>query len=149
MYHNPLFAIDFYKVDHRRQYPEGTTEIYSNFTPRFVKKNHSLLDDFDNKVVMFGLQAFIQDYLIEQWDLGFLCRIKTRSLRNTKKSAKGLLNVEMDMETGRFYLNDDTTESAEKEGYLTTVFENGELLNSTDLCDIRHNLGIELQDVLE
>ena len=51
---NPLTAIDFYKADHRNQYPEGTSEVYSNFTPR---SNHlaKVLDDHDNKVVMFGL----------------------------------------------------------------------------------------------
>ena len=31
---NPLMLIDFYKADHRRQYPEGTSEVYSNFTAR-------------------------------------------------------------------------------------------------------------------
>ena len=34
---NPLFLIDFYKADHLRQYPIGTTKIYSNFTPRSNK----------------------------------------------------------------------------------------------------------------
>lgn len=71
MRHNPLFAIDFYKVDHRRQYPDNTTQVYSNFTPRYVKKCHSLLDDFDNQVVVFGIQSFIKDYLIDQWTYNF------------------------------------------------------------------------------
>ena len=49
---NPLTAIDFYKADHKRQYPEGTTEVYSNFTPRSDKlANVSSL--FDNKIVFF------------------------------------------------------------------------------------------------
>lgn len=34
---NPLHCIDFYKADHRRQYPEGTTLVYSNFTARSDK----------------------------------------------------------------------------------------------------------------
>jgi len=76
MFHNPLFAIDFYKVDHRRQYPAGTTEIYSNFTPRYVKECHSLLPDFDNKVVVFGIQAFIHD-LMANWEAGFFERDKS------------------------------------------------------------------------
>lgn len=73
---NPLFCIDFYKVDHRRQYPEGTTEIYSNFTPRSVKKGHNLLADFDNQIVVFGIQAFIEEHLIEQWTRYFFRRSK-------------------------------------------------------------------------
>lgn len=74
MYHNPLFAIDFYKVDHRRQYPAGTTEIYSNFTPRYVKKCHSLLEDFDNQIVVFGIQAFIKQHLMIEWETMFFGR---------------------------------------------------------------------------
>jgi nicotinamide phosphoribosyltransferase len=71
MLQNPLFAIDFYKVDHRRQYPEGTTEIYSNFTPRSVIHNHNLLSDFDNKVVVFGIQHFLIDFLYSRFKFGF------------------------------------------------------------------------------
>jgi nicotinamide phosphoribosyltransferase len=31
---NPLMLIDYYKADHRSQYPDGTTLVYNNFTPR-------------------------------------------------------------------------------------------------------------------
>lgn len=75
---NPLFDIDFYKVDHRRQYPEGTTEIYSNFTPRYVKTCHSLLPDFDNKVVVFGVQYLVKKYLVERWNNGFFLQDKAK-----------------------------------------------------------------------
>lgn len=68
---NPIFAIDFYKVDHRRQYPEGTTEIYSNFTPRWIKKSPSNASDNISKVVVFGIQGFIKEFLIEQWNKNF------------------------------------------------------------------------------
>lgn len=61
---NPLYAIDFYKADHISQYPEGTTEIYSNFTPRYVKTE---LPFFDNKVVVYGIQNMIQEFLDYQW----------------------------------------------------------------------------------
>lgn len=94
MYHNPLFAIDFYKVDHRRQYPEGTTEIYSNFTPRYVKKNHSLLADFDNQVVVFGIQSFIKDYLMEQWKWLFFDRDKRTVIDEYKDLIQTALGIE-------------------------------------------------------
>lgn len=58
---NPLLLCDFYKTDHRRQYPEGTTLVYSNFTPRT-----SRIPGVD-KVVFFGLQYFIKKYLIASW----------------------------------------------------------------------------------
>lgn len=56
---------DFYKTDHRRQYPEGTEEVYSNLTPR-----GSRIDGVD-KVVVFGIQYFIKEYLIEQFNRNF------------------------------------------------------------------------------
>lgn len=94
MYHNPLFAIDFYKVDHRRQYPDGTTEIYSNFTPRYVKNCHSLSDDFDNHVVVFGIQSFIKDYLIMQWQYLFFDRDKRTIIDEYKDLIETALGIE-------------------------------------------------------
>lgn len=94
MYHNPLFAIDFYKVDHRRQYPEGTTEIYSNFTPRFVKRNHSLTSDYDDQIVVFGIQTFIHDYLIDQWENNFFKRDKISVISEYKKLIENALAID-------------------------------------------------------
>lgn len=54
---NPLLATDVYKLGHMRQYPEGTTEVYSYLTTRSSKK-------FDS-VVWFGLQAFIKQLLLQ------------------------------------------------------------------------------------
>lgn len=53
---NPIFAIDGYKVGHIRQYPAGTEYVYSNFTPRSTR-----VPGID-RVVFFGLQAFLQDF---------------------------------------------------------------------------------------
>lgn len=55
----PLFMTDVYKLGHRDQYPENTTLVYSNFTNR-----GSRVAGVD-KVVHFGLQAFLQSYCIE------------------------------------------------------------------------------------
>lgn len=57
---NPLTLIDGYKLDHRRQYPVGTTRVYSNFTPR-----GSRIPGQDH-VVFLGLQYFLQRYLMEE-----------------------------------------------------------------------------------
>ena len=67
---NPLHLIDFYKADHRRQYPDGTTLVYSNLTPR-----KSRLHDV-HKVVFFGLQYFTKEYLIRQWNEQFFQKPK-------------------------------------------------------------------------
>ena len=64
---NPETLIDGYKVDHRRQYAAGTTRIVSNFTPRSTRRK-----DFENgRIVLFGVQYFIKEYLIRQWNENF------------------------------------------------------------------------------
>ena len=35
---NPLNLTDGYKLDHRRQYPDNTGLVYSNWTPRKSRK---------------------------------------------------------------------------------------------------------------
>lgn len=54
---DPMYLIDAYKLDHRRMYPAGTERVYSNLTPR-----SSRLPGV-NKIVFFGLQAFLQRVL--------------------------------------------------------------------------------------
>lgn len=69
---NPLFAIDFYKADHRRQYPEGTEYVYSNFTPRSERLFH-----YEGKlgyVVAAGISSFIQTFLVETFRDNFFAR---------------------------------------------------------------------------
>lgn len=60
--YNPLLCLDFYKTCHAEQYPNGLTKMVSYYTPRM-----SRLGDTD-KVTLFGLQAFIQEYLIEAFN---------------------------------------------------------------------------------
>jgi len=62
---NPLLLVDYYKTEHHRMLPEGTTMIYSNFTPR-----KSRIPGVD-KVVFFGLQHFCLKYLIEEFNNHF------------------------------------------------------------------------------
>ncbi|AUX18270.1 nicotinate phosphoribosyltransferase [Flavobacterium columnare] len=62
---NPLLLTDGYKVDHRRQYPNNTALVYSNWTPR-----KSRIEGV-NEVVFFGLQYFIKKYIIEDFQTNF------------------------------------------------------------------------------
>ncbi len=80
---NPLLYTDGYKVDHRRQYPENTTLVYSNWTPR-----KSRIEGVD-EVVFFGLQYFIKKYMIEDFQDNFfnqpkevVCEKYTRRINN-------------------------------------------------------------------
>lgn len=82
---NPLTAIDFYKTDHRRQYPEGTTEVYANFTPRSSRLGKVLQSTYDNKVVFFGLQYFIKDFLIKSWNEEFFNKDKAKVIAAYKR----------------------------------------------------------------
>ena len=85
MHINPLTAIDFYKADHRRQYPEGTTEIYSNLTARAAHKVRKANGWHDNKVVFFGLQYFIKDFLIDAWNEQFFKQDKHKVVSTYKR----------------------------------------------------------------
>ena len=68
---NPLLKIDFYKSTHGEQYNPGITKLVSYFTPRMTR-----LPD-DNHLIMFGLQAYIKDYLIKQFNVEFFAKPKS------------------------------------------------------------------------
>ena len=72
---NPLLLTDGYKVDHRRQYPNNTTLVYSNWTPR-----KSRIEGIE-AVVFFGLQYFIKKYIVEEFDTNFFSKPKDEVLK--------------------------------------------------------------------
>lgn len=63
-----ILLTDGYKLDHRRQYPEGTQFVYSNWTPRSC----AYYPEAEEGVVVFGIQYFIREYLIEKIQLCLL-----------------------------------------------------------------------------
>lgn len=67
---NPLMQKDHYKACHPLQYSPDISQIVSYFTPRMSRIPN------EDKLVMFGLQAFIKEYLIEQMNEGFFSRPK-------------------------------------------------------------------------
>ena len=71
---NPLLLTDGYKLDHRRQYPAGTTLVYSNWTPR-----KSRVEGVE-EVVFFGLQYFLKEYVLERFERDFFARPKAEVL---------------------------------------------------------------------
>lgn len=82
---NPTTAIDFYKADHKSQYPEGTELVYSNWTPRSSRLAPVLTEYYDEKVVFFGLQAFMIDYLINEWNDKFFSAPKAKACGHFKR----------------------------------------------------------------
>jgi nicotinamide phosphoribosyltransferase len=81
----PETQIDGYKVDHRRQYPEGTQVIASNLTSRGTRRPNT------DKVVFFGLQYFIKEYLINQWNENFFSQPKEKVLTRFSKRINNYL----------------------------------------------------------
>lgn len=65
-----MLLCDFYKISHRKMYPEKTELVYSTWIPR-----ESRIKGI-NGVVFFGLQAFIKTYLIDFFNDNFFNRSK-------------------------------------------------------------------------
>lgn len=76
---NPILFTDGYKVDHRSQYPAGTTLVYANLTPR-----KSRMPGVES-VVFFGLQYAIRHYLLDQFNQHFFAQPKERVLAQYKR----------------------------------------------------------------
>lgn len=76
-----LGSIDSYKLGHAEQYPEGTTKVYSNFTPRSDAHLKLPSEYKDGKIVWFGLQGFLYE-LNEIWGQTFFRQSKPWLLNN-------------------------------------------------------------------
>ncbi len=87
----PLTLIDFYKADHRSQYPKGTTTVFSNWTPR-----KSRIDDIDS-VVFFGLQYYVKEYLITRWNRDFFDRPKDQVVDRYRRRMRNA-GIDIDVE---------------------------------------------------
>lgn len=72
---NPLLLVDFYKPSHYFMYPEGMINLYSNFTPR-----KSRIEGI-NAVVTFGIQHFVLEYLIKQFNDNFFHKNKEELIK--------------------------------------------------------------------
>ncbi|WP_434661306.1 nicotinate phosphoribosyltransferase [Klebsiella sp. MISC125] len=105
---NPILAIDGYKVSHRAQYPQGTTRVYSNFTPRSDRFFQSPLAD--GKLVFFGLQGFLQWFLVEQFNEAFFARPEDEVVNEYKQV--------MDSYLGRDAVSVDHIRDLHRLGYL-------------------------------
>jgi len=84
---HPMLLADFYKVSHREQYPEGTEMVYSTWTPRI-----SRIKSID-KVVSFGFQSFIKEYLIDYFNDNFFNASKSDIVKEYKRVISSTLGV--------------------------------------------------------
>lgn len=79
---NPFLLTDYYKVGHVFQYPENTSLVYSNLTPR-----SSRLEGV-NEMVFFGLQYFIKEYLLGYFNNEFFNQPKEAVLAAYKRRVR-------------------------------------------------------------
>jgi len=89
---NPLLLTDGYKTSHHRMYPEGTTLVYSNFTPRNVK----YMPEGAKKIVVFGLQATIR-YIDEIYNENFFKKDKAFVCGEAKEYLSAYLGTDYDV----------------------------------------------------
>lgn len=104
-----LNLIDFYKSGHRPQYPSGTELVYSNFTPRSGRLA-PVLKDWDGKVVVFGIQYLIIEYLVTVFNDTFFDCDKNQTVAEYKRR--------MDTALGKDAVAIDHIEALHDLGYL-------------------------------
>lgn len=76
---NPFLLTDYYKVGHVFQYPNHTSLVYSNLTPR-----NSRFEGID-EMVFFGLQYFLKEYLVGYFNENFFDLPKEKVLADYKR----------------------------------------------------------------
>ena len=86
----PPSLCDSYKVGHRAMYPKGITRLQSNWTARGTRVPGV------KKAVFFGLQAFLQRYLMEYFNECFFNIPKIEVVARHQARVVGLLNQPFD-----------------------------------------------------
>lgn len=81
----PTLYADGYKQSHRPQYPEGTEEVDSNWTPRSSRTKNKF-------VINFGLQYFLREYLIKRFNEDFFNRPKDEVIHEFHEEITAYLN---------------------------------------------------------
>lgn len=89
---NPFFMTDGYKTSHHKMYPEGTTLVYSNFTPRSNKYAPKGCD----KIVSFGQQMIVRQ-IKEIFDTNFFSKKKEEVCGEIKKEYSLYLGSDYDV----------------------------------------------------
>lgn len=88
----PILNSDSYKQFHHLMYPKGMTKLYSNMTPRSFKRLGN------SHAVWFGLQYYIKEYLIDQWNELFFDKPKEEVLNKYKRFHRNFSFAEVSVE---------------------------------------------------
>lgn len=76
---NPMLDIDFYKSTHSKMYPKNITKIVSYMTPRGTRLPNQ------DSLIFFGLQSFIKEYLIDNFNKYFFNAPIEEAVGNQKR----------------------------------------------------------------
>ena len=142
-----------YKLDHRRQYPENTEYVYSNWTPykRLEERGFAATN------LVLGVGSYTYQYKSRD-SLGFAmkatwCQVNGEGREifkdpktddGTKKSLKGLICVAPTPD-GSYEAIDQCPKSQEELGELQTIYENGVLIKDWTLEEIRRNVNASIK----
>jgi nicotinamide phosphoribosyltransferase len=85
----PILLSDSYKQFHWMMYPKGITKLYSNMTPRNFRHLNA------DKAVFFGLQYYVKEYLLSQWNENFFRRPKDEVVAEFKRFHRHFSNYDM------------------------------------------------------
>jgi nicotinamide phosphoribosyltransferase len=90
---NAAVHTDYYKTFHKMAYDPAITKVYSNFTSR----NGRLSNVPKGAEVMFvGLQYFVMDFLINEWNETFFKLPKATAVVNIKRYVDSAIGVNYD-----------------------------------------------------
>lgn len=136
---NAMSCKDFYKTDHKSQYPDFSEQVYSNGTPRSdrlspIPANLAKELGVDGKVVWFGLQAFQIDFLINEYNRTFFNLPKYKAVSRYKRR--------LDTSLGEGAVDVSHVEALHELGYLPIEIRSlpeGSLVNIKVPCFTIHN----------
>tara|TARA_R110000782_G_scaffold75562_7_gene150775 strand:+ start:12078 stop:13835 length:1758 start_codon:yes stop_codon:yes gene_type:complete len=89
-----LAQTDFYKTFHKDGYHPDIKKVYSNYTSRNGRLSNVSGGD---SVVFVGLQYFIKDVLIDEWNNTFFNLPKEQAIHNFKRIVDNSLMIDYDM----------------------------------------------------
>lgn len=89
---NAILLTDGYKTGHHQQYPKGTEEVYSNWTPR----SNKYAPDGCDKVLSFG-QQYVFKWLHEYFEEHFFSKPKEEVCGEMKKELSMYLGAPYDV----------------------------------------------------
>lgn len=88
---------DVYKEFHVNAYHPQVSEVYTNYTSRSGKLSNIPASQENDTVVFVGLQAFMMDYLIREWNETFFSLPKEIAVKSHQRILSAMLGYTVDV----------------------------------------------------